>query len=493
MSGRSTHSHRIVALLFVGTFLMQLAWIFTLPPYRGMDEFDHAYRAAAVAGGEIRDRGVPANGRGKLVTVPRSIVETARPICSSYLYTGHDNCNPVRDAGDGKVLVASAASAYNPVFYLVVGTVAKPFEGTTALYVMRLATALLCAALVALAGWVSTLWSRSWWPLVSLVTVITPTMLFSASVAAPNGIEMTGALVIWMALLGLHDPEASRAHARTLLTIAATVACVVVTVRSIGPVWVALIALAALLPLGPRRIRALVQEHPRLIAALSLVVLAVTSASAWWTVTSGANRLEPFETEVDSPVLGTLAQYPLWFLQAMAAFPRRHDPVPAIVYVAMGSVLLALVVAGFAVATRRLRLTILAVILVACLVPFVLTVPTIREAGPVWQGRYSIPLHVGALLVAGLALDRARPVHRFVPFAMVLGAALFVVAHVVATLHVYGEELATSPLAGSPTWVAMPAWCAAALLVLGCLAWAAALESADHGITRSARSSADKR
>src|SRR5689334_13456598 len=119
-----------VFALVLGCLLMQFAWVIALPPFRGTDEFDHAYRAAEVAGGEwLSDRPMAEHGRGHLVAVPRSIVTAAHPICASYAYTGVDNCTPVRTLDDGRVLVASAASAYNPLFYWVVGIAAKPFEG----------------------------------------------------------------------------------------------------------------------------------------------------------------------------------------------------------------------------------------------------------------------------------------------------------------------------------------------------------------------------
>jgi hypothetical protein len=36
---------RLPALLVLGALVMQAAWILALPPFRGADEFDHAYRA----------------------------------------------------------------------------------------------------------------------------------------------------------------------------------------------------------------------------------------------------------------------------------------------------------------------------------------------------------------------------------------------------------------------------------------------------------------
>lgn len=42
---------RFAFLVFLGALLMQAAWIVAVPPFRGSDEFDHAYRAASVADG----------------------------------------------------------------------------------------------------------------------------------------------------------------------------------------------------------------------------------------------------------------------------------------------------------------------------------------------------------------------------------------------------------------------------------------------------------
>ena len=110
---------------------------------------------------------------------------------------------PGRDAGHGNVRVATAAGNYNPAFYWVVGTVARPFDGAHALYAMRIASALLCAAFVALAGWVTAQWARTAWPLFAVAVAMTPVVFFSLSVTAPNGLEMAAALSLWMALLGI--------------------------------------------------------------------------------------------------------------------------------------------------------------------------------------------------------------------------------------------------------------------------------------------------
>jgi hypothetical protein len=459
---------------------MQAAWVLAVPPFRGTDEFDHAYRAAAVADGQWRSSGDEArHGRGQLVTVPRSLVSAAHPVCSSYTYTGHDNCNPVADAGRGRVQVASAAAAYQPVFYWLVGSAAKPFSGDRALYAMRLAAGLLCAIFIGLAAWATGRWARTVWPWVGLVVAASPVAVFSTAVVAPNGLEMCSALALWASLLGVHAPDVRARHERALLISATASAVVLTTVRSIGPLWVALIVVTALLPLGGRQVLELVRRMPALTAVCSVLVLAATLASVSWTRSAGANTIEPFDTGVTNRWTATLGQLPLWVLQSIAAFPRRGDPAPGVVYLCVGLVFASLVVAGFVAATRGWRLTLCIATATALAVPLVTTVATITAAGPVWQGRYALPYSFGLALVSGVALERARRHRR--PQWLVIGWCLLLVAQVVSVVHVLQVERARSPLAGSPEWVSAPTAVVGLLTVTGFALWGGAVLLAGRG------------
>jgi hypothetical protein len=474
---------RIPALLVLGVLLMQAAWVLALPPFRGTDEFDHAYRAAAVADGQWRapDRAA-AHGRGELVTVPRGIVTAARPVCSSYSYTGHDNCFPAADtaAARGMVQVASAAATYNPVFYLLVGSVARPFHGDAALYAMRLAVAVLCALFVGLAAWVTGLWARSAWPLAGLVVAASPVAVFSTSVVAPNGLEMCAALTLWAALLGLHSRASVDRHQRAFLVTATVSAVVLTTLRSIGPLWLALIVVTALLPLGGRRVLELVRRIPVLTGACSALVLAATLASVYWTRSAGTNGIERFDTNVTNRWTATLGQLPLWVLQSIAAFPRRGDPAPGVVYVCVGLVFGSLVVAGFVAARRGWRLMLVVAATVALAVPLVATVLTIEAAGPVWQGRYGLPYAFGLALVAGAALEVGRSPQRRTEW-LVIGWCLLLVAQVVSVVHVLQVEHVTSPLAASPDWVSAPTAVVGLLMAIGFALWGGAVLLAGKG------------
>ena len=119
--------------------------------------------------------------------MPRDIVDAATPVCESFEYTDPDNCRPQGPAHDGLVWVSSSAARYNPVVYFLMGSGALPFEGTAALYAMRAVSALLSAMLIALAAVAVRRWARTPWPAVALVLTATPTMVYSTTVAAPNG------------------------------------------------------------------------------------------------------------------------------------------------------------------------------------------------------------------------------------------------------------------------------------------------------------------
>src|SRR5680860_584803 len=279
----SRGAYRILVAVFLGTFLLQSAWILAVPPFRGIDEFDHAYRATAVANGEWLAEGVaPENGRGSLVTATDDVVEAAGPECSALPYTGPDNCNAVDDVGEGLVTVGSGAARYHPAFYWVMGKSAALFEGATALYAMRLAAALLCAGLVTLAMHNVMLWSRTRWPYVALLVSITPVLVYSTAVAAPNGVEMAAGLSLWPALLGFGRGDLSPNVERALLWATVPGGVVLTTVRSLGPLWLLLVVLTAVAVLGVPRVRSVIAEHRARIGVITAILVGATLASVWW-------------------------------------------------------------------------------------------------------------------------------------------------------------------------------------------------------------------
>ena len=469
-----------VAGLVVGTLLVQLAWIISVPPFRPSDEFDHAYRAASVARGEWAASRRPAvNGRGNLVAVPEELVSAAQSVCEALPYNGPDNCRPVRSLGGGVVEVASGASSYNPVFYAPVGAVGRAFDGNTSLYAMRCAAALLCALFIGLACWVTSGWARTHWPFVAMTVGMTPVMLFSTSVLAPNGLEMCAALSLWMSLLGLSTRRGRDMHGTRLILVAAASAAVVVTLRSLGPLWVGLIVLTCVGVIRMQALATIARRHAMTLGASALVVAACTVAAAQWTVANDTNQVSSSVglsggTAV-SPISATLREYPLWLLQGIAAFPRRSDPAPALVYVLVGAVSLAFLVVGIRTARPRQRAAQVTCVVLALTVPFAISVVTIGALGGVWQGRYGLPFHIGVALLTGLALDSDRFQTRRITSWGVLGVGVVAFSQVLSILHLLAEETQNRATTGAGVWLQPPSWLVAALMLGGLGAWAWAL------------------
>ncbi len=463
---------RLLALpvaLFVGTLLAQAAWLVSVPAFRGIDEFDHAYRAASVARGEWRPSGeVAADGRGELVTVPRDLVAAAGPECSARPYTGPDNCRPVDDDGQRQVQVATAASRYHPAYYWVVGEAARGAHGTSALLVMRWVSAVVCAAFAALAGWAVSRWARTRWPVVALLACLTPVLVYSGIVVAPNAVEIFAALSVWVALAGLAGParhSLTRRVERSLLVAAVPGAVVLATVRSLGLGWLGLCVLVVLGVLGPARSLALVRRHRGTLAACTGVVGLAALAAVGWLAAVRPNQLES-HADNQGALAGSLIQVPVWVLQTVAAAPGRSDPAPGVVYLLCGAGLLALVVAGLRVATRRVRTATMVVAVLSVAGPFALTLMTYRDVGVIWQGRYGLPLSLGVTVLCGLALDGVAWTRRGA-VAVAAGGALFVAGHVVAVLAVLDQQRRVSPSVAAGLWHPPSAWLVLGLTLLG--------------------------
>jgi hypothetical protein len=330
-----------------------------------------------------------------------------------------------------------------------------------------------------LAGWVTAQWARTAWPLLAVVVATTPVMFFSLSVAAPNGLEMAAALSLWMALLGVvrtleDDPVRTR-----LLWVALVSGVVLAPLRLMGPFWLALTGLAFLLTWGLRPFGRLARRHRVLVPALIGSWTVAAAVAVWWTLISGAGAVEAAPVSESGVPEGTdastLGQVPLWFFQGVAAFPRRMDSAPAVVYVTIGVVLLGLIGIGLVAATTRLRVAILVVLAVAVLVPVAVSASTISVGGPLWQGRYGLPFHMGVVLLAGLALELRPHRHRLTPLLLSVAAVCLVVGQVVSPVQVLRTELATSPLRDSALWVRPSLWLVGLLVLAGLACYAGAL------------------
>jgi hypothetical protein len=438
---------RVFLTFLAGILLVQAAWILALPAFRGIDEFDHVYKAAAVARGQWTSSGQAEHGRGGLVRIPGDIVSAAHSMCASYEYTKPDDCVPVRRFADGTVEIASSASAYNPTYYLIVGTLARPFHGDQVDYVIRAVTALACALLLAWAAAMVASWGRTRWPLVAFTLGLTPVLVYSTAIASPNGIAYGGAALLWSTLLNIVRRDSATDREATAVALGAVALS---TMHPTGPMFAFLILVLAF-ALRPARAwwSVLATRRRAWLAAATAVLVVAVACVAWIGYAHPGAIGEP----ADSPltVADDLTFQVLWLLEAVAVFPTVTEYAPTAVYALWGVPLLVMLALLLRTARGRRLVTVAGALALLVVIPATYTAATYADTGLAWQGRYSLPLWLGVSGLAALTASSRREAYpTLVPVAYAMAAAAVALSVVHVGLREASSGVTDPPAAHIP-------------------------------------------
>lgn len=456
---------RRALLAFVAVFVAQTVWILAVPPFRGSDEIDHVYRAVGVASGQwhLSHR---AESGDLFVWVPTDVERAAHAQCMSLMYAVEADCSPTAQRGRDSLMTTSAG-AYDPTYYFVVGNLAKPFHGSGVDYAIRAVTALMCALLIALGVGILTVAGAGRWTMLGVLTALTPEVIFSTAIAAPNGPEMALAFVLWASLLAAMGQISGSSAQRRLIAIAGAAAIPLTFVRMLGPLWVVMIVGAIVVTFGVSRTRDIVKSNPVTIASVSgAVFLGVCWWYAWRHIASQITG---------GSVVPVVAQWqrafdvPLFTMQMVGAFPYREIPAPVWVYpLYLFVVGLVLVLALRHVEGIRFRRAVIGLGLATLVTPVVLNLAFLNVVGNIWQGRYLFPFVIGILPMCGLALDRAGFAPKEGARLMAVCALFLVVSQVACPYHVQRLELHRSASALDPSWWHAPWPVLVGLMLLAC-------------------------
>jgi hypothetical protein len=481
-------------LAFVAVLVAEAVWILAVPPFRGSDEVDHAFRAAGAASGQLYLGVGTPQGRGHLVWVPTTLLEAAQPQCESLSYVGQANCHAIATDGD-RSRVATAAGDYDPLYYVVVGTLARPFHGVAFDYALRVVNALLCALLLATAVGLMTWAGTGRWANLGVVAALMPEVLFSGAIPAPNGVEMSCAFVLWAGLLAAVRQDGDRPLQRRLLLVAGAAAVPLSFMRFLGPLWVLLIVGSVVLILGVREAKDVVRrQRGAVLAVAGAVAMGVLWCVSWLYLNSRATGIAP---DVDTKKWVLAFNLPAYVLQMVGAFPYRDIPAPLGVY----PLALFVIVLLFGAAWRRgpsphARRAIGWLGLTSLLVPIVLSLVLMPSQGAVWQGRYELPFVIGILPLCGLLLDEAGFAAKDGRRLAGLAGVALVITQVACPIHVQQLELQRPVSVAESAWWHPPAVVLGVLMLAACaVAWrlvltrgpASLVEPADPVVSRSIR------
>jgi hypothetical protein len=391
----------------LGFFLLSAAWAMITPYDGAYDEHDHVVRAAGVVRGQLLVR--PADDtNGRYQDVPRSLI----PANFACLRTGEETARCLGDPprGHGWERVQTRAGHYLPVYYAVVGWPLAAFPTMTGVVLARLVSALLGAALLALA--VVTVWPqrRHRMLLLALLVGVTPTVISLNGLVNPSGMEIAAAVLLWTALTRLFtasDTDDEPATHRLVLLCGVGVTTLAL-LRPAGLAVLALVVVLAAVALGDRtRIRALLRRPDvRRVAivtgAAAVVVVGWSLAAGVWSVGTDAPADErPWSAVIRGIVM---SQFDHWVRQMIGLFGYSsvYLPVWTVALWSAGQGLL--MVTGYALARRRHAYTIVAVPVLCLFIGFVVEVAAARVIGPFVQGRFLLPIWVGTFVLGAYAV-----------------------------------------------------------------------------------------
>jgi hypothetical protein len=252
----------------------------------------------------------------------------------------------------------------------------------------------------------------------------------------PNGVEAAAAVAAWAGALALCGAAVRGDLDRFSLGVFVAASLVMVSTRTLGPVYLLGIVIAAAVFMGPRSVQVLVRKPVVWVGAG--VVGAVTLSSIVWTIAADpvGNTGGSLAPQNENIVVWLMGSVDDWVRQMIAVFGWL-DTGPVTVVVALWMAVAVLVVALGTFGGRPWRVAGLAGVVAATLfVPVAIQSQVAAEHGINWQGRYILPVAVGVPILGLLAAGDSGLLGR-IPTprleAMVLSACgvALLIAHVV--------------------------------------------------------------
>lgn len=409
---RSTGAKAFV-LAFLGFFLLGSAWSLAMPYDGSADEFRHVVRAYGVLDGQIAAR---ADAH---ITVPESLVPTGiadddASSCMRWKLDVTAACAASPAPGDEHhmVVTSSGAANYNPIYYAVTGWPIKLFPTYHGVIAARLLTCLLTSALLGGAVAVAVRMARGRGALVlgGVLLAMTPVAVNLTGAVNPAGPEIAAAVAVWTSLIAILLARDDSGWTLALFGISAGTLAVL---RELGIGWLLAALAVTAFGAGKDRLRELARRRSVQLWSAVVVIAAVVGA-AWIMLSTQAGIPAAGQTTSGVPsglklvVKELTHRVPMYTngLVGLTSFGDVAVPLPLVLawFAAVGALL--------ATAARRAggRVLLQLAAIVAGGYLFLVAADLQAAATGWWfsQGRYALPMLVGAPILAGFVLaDRA--------------------------------------------------------------------------------------
>jgi len=438
---------------FVACAAIAGAWALTVPPFDMGDEYSSTVRAEAAGRFHFIPPYEAENGGGAGPgTVQRyGVFRLPKYVSDWQCFMGHQErlpscAGPLRV--DPSAIQNTYHGGYPPLYFALVGSASVIVTGPDGFYAMRLASAVLVAALLALAFDTAVRDRPRRLLALGVLVAATPTVFVIGGAVNSSALEVAAAIALWTALLALIERRADDPRLPSLIVRATLAAVLLLLARPFSPVWAAVVSVVVAVVAGRTTTWALLRRRSVQIGC-AVFAIAGAAAAAWILLRRPQDDFIRWANHAPRPgrlaTAQSVAERTGYFLSGMVGFdgwPGEPTVPPAtiatgavsVVIVAAGAGVLALVAAAARRTSRHGVMVLGGLVVGVVSAPIVLTALTANTYVENYSAKYTLPLAVGVPLVAAFLLDQAE---RLQPHATRLLAAGVVVAFVVAQLALY--------------------------------------------------------
>lgn len=384
-------------------------------PLMGLpDEPAHTVHAVAVVRGEVAGadsvRTDAATGWTRTETtveVPAAYAALPElPTCFAFRAEASATCAPpVSDDAGPPTAAVTTVGTYAPPWYALVGWPSLVLDPASALVAMRVAAAVLFAAMLAVAAVAIRRVGAGAWGLLGLAAAVPPVAVHLAGGINPSGTEVAAAVALWATSAALVVGAPSRADVVRWVVTGVAVA----VIRPLGPALAIGIPVVTLLVLGGRP-RELAVRTPALrwgAGAVAAALVASLGWSAWRGTLSAFSGFPAPELGVAEVVRRSLGLVPERLVEMVGVVGWSDVGLHPILVLAWLVVVAGVVVAALGAAGSAGRWWLVALGVGVLVLPILADLRSAAQIGFVWQGRYTLPIAAGLPVLGGVLMGRS--------------------------------------------------------------------------------------
>lgn len=408
--------------IFIGFFIIFSGFSLATPLYGSADEPAQVIYAAAAVRGEFFEPPAygpfyPKSNKSTPYVAVRVPYDYARSLIAPLCYVNNKrapaSCMPDFYKLSSKLVNSETyVGRYIPSYYVIVGLPSLIFPNATGVYLMRIVSDVLNAIFVSIGFYMLISYLKNWLFVVVAFLALTPACIYWASMVNPNGLEITTAFASWV-IAGIFLVEKDRQRSYNLaLFLLISLSCLTI-VRALSPLW-AIIIVSVVILVKPRYLFWL-YKNKKVQLGILILFFAMLYALIW-DITAGSLIFQnpyvistPFYRDgFIGRFLISLKEIIAVYNQDIAVFDWNNLTIPKPVTIFWAGLIIFVILMSLLVQSVVQRLVTVILVIFSFFIPAFFNALEARHFGNWWQGRYGLPVVIGAIIIPGLFLANAE-------------------------------------------------------------------------------------